>query len=300
MKTLKVEIADTHIKREYGLMDRHSLDKNSGMLFKFPYKRPLSFWMKNTYLPLQIAFIDDDGQIFQIEEMAPLSTKPITANKSCKYALEVNHGWFDSNGIREGSNLLGCGFGNDNGTNLRFAQTEPEEQMGLEIEEQPQPEIPQPQQQQPPQEPPATATDSQMNLSMKQRLQRVNAHNRLQVNRDRQADVLIIYQTEEGVTLLPRVIRGPFTFMPGLGGDLVLVNDVSPSVTGVYPSGEKWTCDPGLKTFIIDNIMSIREVKRNDSTQDQEIIAWMRELPEAQNLQEQQYFEWMPQVNRPQ
>jgi len=312
MKTLKTEIADTSIKREYGLMDRHSLDKNSGMLFKFPYKNNLSFWMKNTYIPLQIAFINNDGKIMQIEDMAPLSTRAIRAKESCKYALEVNGGWFDRNGISEGSCLIGCGFGNDKGNNLRFAQVT--DQLAVEPDNQGQPDLTitpeqqqlipeqqrQPHQQPQSQEPNATATDSQMNMSIKKRLQRVNAHNKLRINIDKQADVLVIYQTEEGITLMPRVVRGPFVFVPGLGGDLALVNDVSPSVNGVYSSGEKWTCEPGLKTFIIDNILSMKEVKRNDSTQNQEIIAWMKELPEAENLQEQQYFEWMPQVNRPQ
>ena len=71
MKKLFVELANTHIKQAYGLMDRKSLPDNNGMLFKFKYAHNLSFWMRNTYIPLDIAFLDDNGKVLQIESMAP-------------------------------------------------------------------------------------------------------------------------------------------------------------------------------------------------------------------------------------
>ena len=66
--------------------------------------------MANTYIPLDIAFFDDDGKIFQIESMTPLSTKKISSNKPCRYALEVNRGWFRDNNIRVGNYIGGVGI----------------------------------------------------------------------------------------------------------------------------------------------------------------------------------------------
>lgn len=112
MKKLIVEVADTPIKRQYGLMDRKSLGENEGMLFKFPRKEKLAFWMQNTYIPLDIAFMDDDGKVLQIKEMFPLSTRSVQSSYDCKYALEVNHGWFKENNISEGSYIIGNMVGN--------------------------------------------------------------------------------------------------------------------------------------------------------------------------------------------
>jgi uncharacterized membrane protein (UPF0127 family) len=100
---IRAEIASTHKQQERGLMYRKTMAKNSGMLFDFREDLPLAFWMKNTYLPLQIAFISNQGKILQIESMAPLSTKRIYSKKECRYALEVNDGWFDENGIKVGN-----------------------------------------------------------------------------------------------------------------------------------------------------------------------------------------------------
>jgi uncharacterized membrane protein (UPF0127 family) len=94
MKKLKIELADTPSKRELGLMGRKKLAQNNGMLFKFPESNVLSFWMKNTYIPLDIAFLDDNGRIVQIESMNPLSTRTTSAKQPCRYALEVNKDWF--------------------------------------------------------------------------------------------------------------------------------------------------------------------------------------------------------------
>ena len=105
MRELKVEIADTPIKRARGLMGRKHMDHDSGMLFKFPSHQELKFWMKNTYLPLHIAFVEDDGTIAQIEEMVPLCTKAVVASKLYKFALEVNYGWFEKNQVMVGSKI---------------------------------------------------------------------------------------------------------------------------------------------------------------------------------------------------
>lgn len=91
-------------------MNRKSMAKNQGMLFVFPYSYNLAFWMKDTYLPLDIAFADEHGRIVQISEMIPLSTRSIRASVPCKYALEVNKGWFKDNNIYEGSIITGEGI----------------------------------------------------------------------------------------------------------------------------------------------------------------------------------------------
>jgi uncharacterized protein len=105
------EIADTQHTRTYGLMNRKSLAKNSGMLFVFNTEKYLSFWMKNTYIPLSIAYIDKKGVIRDIQHMKPLDTSVTYPSKyPVKYALEVNRGWFKKNNIKPGCivYLNGC------------------------------------------------------------------------------------------------------------------------------------------------------------------------------------------------
>ena len=99
---LDVEIADTPFKRSLGLMNREALDKDSGMLFVFPDQKSRSFWMKDTHIPLSIAYIGEDGVIINIENMEPLSTNSVKSSAPCRYALEVNKGWFENNGIKPG------------------------------------------------------------------------------------------------------------------------------------------------------------------------------------------------------
>ena len=104
-KILRATIADTPEKREMGLMFRRSLPSDHGMLFSFPKKQRLAFWMANTYIPLQIAFVDDDGKIGEIRNMAPLSTRAIRSSREYRYALETCAGWFDKNGIVVGAQV---------------------------------------------------------------------------------------------------------------------------------------------------------------------------------------------------
>ena len=101
--TLTVELAVTPAQRELGLMNRKSMAQDHGMLFIFPYDQPLDFWMKNTSIPLSIAFIGSDGVIKTIRDMKPFSLEDIGSNYSVRYALEVNQGYFDAHGISVGS-----------------------------------------------------------------------------------------------------------------------------------------------------------------------------------------------------
>ena len=104
---LTVEVVDTPEGIRRGLMYRKSLDKNLGMLFMMPQPRYQSFWMKNTHLPLSIAFIGDDMRIINICKMKPLDTGPrYRSKKKCRFALEVNQGWFEEHGIKAGDRAI--------------------------------------------------------------------------------------------------------------------------------------------------------------------------------------------------
>lgn len=104
-KNIQVEIADTDQERELGLMYRKTLPAEAGMLFKFDYAMPVCMWMKNTYIPLSVAFIDHDGTIINIEKMQPLSEKIHCSKRAAKYALEMNQGWFEKNKIKKGDKV---------------------------------------------------------------------------------------------------------------------------------------------------------------------------------------------------
>jgi uncharacterized protein len=99
---LLVEIAHTPAQREKGLMFRKSMAEDHGMLFVFPRDEQLSFWMKNTPIPLSIAFIGSDGTIKQIADMQPESLATIPSDFSVRYALEVNQGFFARHRIHAG------------------------------------------------------------------------------------------------------------------------------------------------------------------------------------------------------
>tara|TARA_Y100000592_G_scaffold50021_1_gene79217 strand:- start:28636 stop:29022 length:387 start_codon:yes stop_codon:yes gene_type:complete len=105
-KFLKVSLADTTSKHKAGLMFKKSLSKDEGMLFSYPEEKKLSFWMKNTSIPLSIAFIDSKGVINQIEDLEPYNEIPIKSNLPAKWALEVNKGWFKLNKVKEGDKIL--------------------------------------------------------------------------------------------------------------------------------------------------------------------------------------------------
>lgn len=108
---ITVEIADTPESRAQGLMNRDSMAENHGMLFVFDKEDRVSFWMKNTKLPLSIAFIAADGRIRQIEPMEPYSLAPVQSSRNVLYALEMNQGWFAERGITPGALVVIPPFG---------------------------------------------------------------------------------------------------------------------------------------------------------------------------------------------
>jgi uncharacterized membrane protein (UPF0127 family) len=101
-----VEVARTEEERKDGLMFRKKLEKQHGMLFVFPYDQKLSFWMRNTSLPLSIAFIGKDGSIKEIFDMTPHSERPVLSTYFVRFALEVNQGEFAELGIQPGDKVL--------------------------------------------------------------------------------------------------------------------------------------------------------------------------------------------------
>jgi uncharacterized protein len=104
--TLIVELASTPEQRQIGLMNRPAMAENTGMLFIFPNDELLSFWMRNTLIPLSIAFIDANRVILNIEAMQPLDETTFhTSNGPARYALEVNQGWFAARGIEAGDSV---------------------------------------------------------------------------------------------------------------------------------------------------------------------------------------------------
>jgi len=101
------EVASTPPERQVGLMYRFSLPADRGMLFVFAEPQPLSFWMRNTYVPLSIAFIDAQGRVLNIEDMAPRDETGVPSRGLALYALEMRKGWFAERGIRPGTQVTG-------------------------------------------------------------------------------------------------------------------------------------------------------------------------------------------------
>ncbi len=107
-KTITAEIADDDQERSTGLMYREKLAPNSGMLFVMPQTNYVSFWMRNTLIPLSIAYINPSGMILEIHSMKPRDETPIKSNfPGVAYALEMEDGWFDKNGVLPGDRLRG-------------------------------------------------------------------------------------------------------------------------------------------------------------------------------------------------
>jgi uncharacterized protein len=104
-KPLLVELALNDADRERGLMFRDSLEDGKGMLFVFPSDQRLNFWMKNTKVPLSIAYISHDGTIREIYDMKPYSLDSTASSSSVRYALEVPQGYFSRIGVKPGDRI---------------------------------------------------------------------------------------------------------------------------------------------------------------------------------------------------
>lgn len=107
MHLIRAEVADNDATRTRGLMHRESLAPNGGMLFVFDAAAPYCMWMKNTPLPLSVAFIDAGGAIVNIADMQPHTEDAHCAARPVPFALEMRQGWFEQRGIRAGFRLRG-------------------------------------------------------------------------------------------------------------------------------------------------------------------------------------------------
>ena len=105
-----VHVARSEEERALGLMHRRELPDNEGMLFMCDRCAVLSFWMKDTPLPLSAAFVDDDGTILKIADLQPHSLEPESSEHPVRFVLEVNQGWFRERGIEPGWRLAGPVF----------------------------------------------------------------------------------------------------------------------------------------------------------------------------------------------
>jgi len=104
---IRDELADTPESRMTGLMGRRSLAQDTGMLFVFDRPAPQAMWMKNTFIPLSVAFIAADGRILNIEDMSPQTEDVHQSAGAVLYALEMERGWFARKGIGAGDRVEG-------------------------------------------------------------------------------------------------------------------------------------------------------------------------------------------------
>ena len=104
---LKVEIVETDIQREKGLMFRQKLGRDDGMLFIFEEPAYHAMWMKNTLIPLSVAFLDRDGVILNVEDMEPQTLDAHAAAGPATFAIETNKGWFAQNRVKPGDKVTG-------------------------------------------------------------------------------------------------------------------------------------------------------------------------------------------------
>lgn len=101
------EVAADQGSRMQGLMQRRSMPAQQGMLFVFPELAPHCMWMRNTFIPLSVAFIDREGRVINIEDMQPQTEDNHCAARPARFALEMNRGWFAAKGIKPGARLNG-------------------------------------------------------------------------------------------------------------------------------------------------------------------------------------------------
>jgi uncharacterized protein len=107
MHLIRAEVAADNPTRMQGLMHRRSLDSNAGMLFVFDETAIHCMWMRNTLIPLSVAFVDEQGAIINIADMEPHSERSHCAARPARYALEMNRGWFAARAVKPGTRLGG-------------------------------------------------------------------------------------------------------------------------------------------------------------------------------------------------
>ena len=101
----KIEVVSNSQERKLGLMYRENLPYDNAMFFIWEYKKKQCMWMRNTYIPLNVAYLDSSGKILEIYDMVPLSDESVCSKKRVRYALEVNLNWFEDKNILVGDVL---------------------------------------------------------------------------------------------------------------------------------------------------------------------------------------------------
>lgn len=104
---IEAEVAADQENRMTGLMNRKAMPPQRGMLFVFTQQNTHCMWMRNTLIPLSVAFLDEEGRIINIEDMQPQTEDNHCAKVPARYALEMNLGWFAQRGIKAGAKLNG-------------------------------------------------------------------------------------------------------------------------------------------------------------------------------------------------
>ncbi len=110
MHNIQAQVAVTPDQRATGLMFRREMPQHEGMLFVFEQPSVQCFWMKNTLLPLSIAFLADDGTVVNLTDMKPQTLDGHCSDKPVRFVLEMNQGWFAKRGIKAGYKLAGAPF----------------------------------------------------------------------------------------------------------------------------------------------------------------------------------------------
>jgi uncharacterized protein len=111
MHVIQAELATTPTQQMIGMMQRRTMGTNEGMLFVYEQPAGLCFWMRNTLIPLTIAFVADDGRIVHLADMKPLDETSHCTTEPVRFALEMNQGWFTKRGLKKGDRLRGAPFG---------------------------------------------------------------------------------------------------------------------------------------------------------------------------------------------
>lgn len=107
MFRIQVEVAHTDASRQLGLMNRREMPAHNGMVFVFPQDARHCMWMRNTFIPLSVAFLDEQGRILNIADMQPQTEDSHCAAAPARFALEMNQGWFRERGLKPGDAIRG-------------------------------------------------------------------------------------------------------------------------------------------------------------------------------------------------
>jgi len=107
MYRIEAEVANTFQTRQIGLMNRKTMPLQRGMVFVFPEDATHCMWMRDTYLPLSVAFLDAKGRVLNVEDMQPQTEDNHCAAGAARYALEMNIGWFRERGVKPGDSIRG-------------------------------------------------------------------------------------------------------------------------------------------------------------------------------------------------